>query len=48
MSDTEIVCVGVLMSFVVAVGAFYLAEDEVERQWHERELKRLRKRGKNE
>lgn len=42
MSDCEIVVIGVAVSFVVAVTLLYLAEDEVERQWHERELKRLK------
>ena len=44
MTDVEITLLGVVLSFASAGLAWLIAEDEVERQWHERELKRRQRK----
>lgn len=40
--DAEIVCLGVVASLAVGVVVWFIGDLEIERQWHERELKKRR------
>lgn len=39
MSDSEIILVGIVVSFAIAAVLWYLVEDEIERLWHERKMR---------